>query len=122
MTSSVDSTNEKTRKAGLQEELVSVEFTTVKTSQRIPTVAGKHGFLTPLPDIQHSAMQTFSVGVFETFPKKNGKGVKKGAAKVRVQGPTALYDAVLSKASEVADQLDAGLYKGGKVVRVTKEA
>lgn len=61
-------------------------------------------------------MKTFSIGVFEIQPSKFG--FKKGKAKVRVMGLTSDYAAVLAKAHEVADQLDEGLYTGGKTVKV----
>jgi hypothetical protein len=58
------------------------------------------------------------VGVFEWVLTSNGKDVKRGPVKVRIQGRTDQPDAVYLKAIEVAKQLDAGTYTGPKRIRV----
>ena len=64
-----------------------------------------------------SWMQSFSVGCFEWLPKKGG-GVKRSKAKVRVRGSTRDAELVYERAEDVCRQLDAGTYKGPKVVTV----
>lgn len=71
---------------------------------------------------QMIGQQSFSVGIFEWLSKANGKGVKRGAVKVRVKGPTHAEQAVLDKAREIAQQLDAGIYEGPRTVTATSPA
>jgi hypothetical protein len=76
--------------------------------------AGTHGFYgscAPLNDGARSRYTTFSVSVFEWLPKHRG-GVKKGTAKVRVQGLTANPQPCYDLAAKIAAELDAGTYSG----------
>jgi hypothetical protein len=59
-------------------------------------------------------VQTFSVGVFEMVPTKDGKKLKRGPAKVRVHGSVGHYDLVIQKCHAIASLLDAGAYTEGK--------
>ena len=71
---------------------------------------------------QLSGQQTFSVGIFEWLAKANGRGVKRGAVKVRVKGPIHTEQAVLDKAREIAHQLDTGSYQGPRTVAARTSA
>lgn len=77
--------------------------------------AGKHDFV---KSFVPKMCATFSVGVFEWLPTKDGKHLKKSKARVRVSGPTSDPEAVYSVARVVAAQLDAGKYAGPKTVSV----
>lgn len=65
-----------------------------------------------------SHWETFSVGVFELLLKADGKGLKPGPVKVRVQGRTDNPAPVFTKAKEIAEALDNGNYTGPKSVVV----
>lgn len=60
---------------------------------------------------------TFSLGVFEILPAKDGKGTKRGKVKVRVRGYVNDVDRTYLVAKVIADQLDAGVYYGPKLVK-----
>ena len=82
--------------------------------------AGKHGLSGSWePGHAHFGYnETFSYGIFEWLQKASGKGVKKGAVKVRVSGPVSRAEDVKAKAQEIATSLDIGTYAGPKNVRV----
>ena len=61
---------------------------------------------------------TFSVGIFEAISTADGKRIKKGKVKVRVKGLTRYPEAVIAKAREIVDAMDAGTYSGPKNVSV----
>jgi hypothetical protein len=80
----------------------------------------KHEFDGSLKPGQHTSayVQTFSVGCYELVPRADGKGTKRGKVKVRVSGPVSDPSAVYTKAEEILQALDAGVYSGPKTVRV----
>lgn len=83
---------------------------------------GTHAFdgaFSPSKKKRYSHITTFSVGVFEWIPTKDGKDVKRGPVKVRVRGLIGRSDAIFSKARDIVDDLDAGTYTGPKVVCIT---
>lgn len=62
--------------------------------------------------------ETFSVGVFQWMPTKDGERRKKGKVKVRVIGSCLHPNHVYEKANEVIEELNEGTYKGPKNVKV----
>jgi len=66
----------------------------------------------------NSSFESFSVGVFEWIPTKDGSSTKKGKVKVRVKGATSEPDKVFDKAREIVAALDAGVYVGPRNVTV----
>lgn len=80
---------------------------------------GTHGIAGKcLPDRAWPSQETFSLGVFEWLPTKDGHATKRGKVKVRIVGSVSHPEAVKRKATEIAAQLDAGTYAGPKTVRV----
>jgi hypothetical protein len=61
---------------------------------------------------------TFSVGVYEIIPTKNGKGTKRGKTKVRIIGHISAPGMVYAEAKRIVELLDAGVYAGPKTIRV----
>jgi len=87
-------------------------------SNRIKEV-GKHDYSGEYePGKSRHRSQTFSVGVFEWLQKSDRKGLKRGAAKVRIIGSSCYPDAVYAEAERCCDLLDAGQELGFKTKRV----
>lgn len=86
--------------------------------------AGLHSYAgeaSPLGGGKYDAwftQESFSVGVFEWVPKKDGSGLKRGPVKVRVRGLVVDANAVADRAREICAALDAGTYTGPRHVRV----
>jgi hypothetical protein len=57
---------------------------------------------------QFCAQVGFSVGIFQWVPTANGKGIKKSAVIVRIQGYVRDAEKVYAKAREVCARLDSG--------------
>jgi len=70
------------------------------------------------PHCSNSNYTTFSVGIFQWIPAKNG--LKKSPAIVRIYGWSDRPGEVYKKALEICGQLKDGEYKGKKFVRVRK--
>lgn len=52
--------------------------------------------------------ETFSVGIFQWLPNRNGIGMKRSAVKYRIKGSVDRVDAVCARAKEVCAFLDDG--------------
>jgi len=56
----------------------------------------------------YMANRTFSVGIFQWVPQKNGKGLKKSAVKYRIKGYSSFPNDVYDRADEVCKRMDEG--------------
>ena len=52
--------------------------------------------------------ETFSIGIFRWVPTKDGKGLKRGKAIMRLKGLTKDPEPVFRRAEALCDELDAG--------------
>jgi hypothetical protein len=81
----------------------------------------KHGFdAACLPSAGTCIWDSFSIGIFQWIPNKDGSRLKRGKVKVRVKGLISQEDTMRSLAKSFAAQLDAGVYDGPKLVDIRK--
>ena len=57
-------------------------------------------------NIENFGNNTFSVGIFQWWPKANGKGLKRSPVKYRVKGYVADAEKVYNRAREICKELD----------------
>lgn len=72
-----------------------------------------------IPDRTRTVFNTFSIGVYEIIENPSGKGAKRGATIVRINGNANNTEEVYSKAKEICEQLRNGNdYVGPKTVKL----
>jgi len=75
----------------------------------------KYGYRAPLFTTYY---KTFSIGICQMLPRKNGNGFKFGKAVVRVKARMEKYNAALATADGIVAALDSGRWDGRKTVKV----
>lgn len=78
---------------------------------------GKHDFA-PVTGPGYPSATTVSTGIFAWEMRSNGKSMKKGKTIVRVSGKVTELDKINQQASNIADLLDKGEWRGAKNVKV----
>ena len=61
---------------------------------------------------KQAGFETFSIGIFQWIPCRNGKHAKPGKVRIRVKGRINNFVEIRKKANEIIEALDAGDYDG----------
>ena len=75
---------------------------------------GIHGYSGSCGPGSEMPGKTFSVGIFKWLKKSSGNGFKKSAVIYRVIGPVVKAKFVYSRAKNICDLMDSGLWKETK--------